>query len=74
MTVSEREIEAAELSVVLERDGAIARIQGELAGEGEEDCIDCGAPIGEARKAVLPSAERCIACQGTYEKRGKRGY
>ena len=76
MYVSEREIEAAEASVQLERDTAIARIQNDLASEGEDVCVDCDDPIGAARKAALPSAERCISCQAAHEKaeRRDRGY
>lgn len=36
-----------------------------------KDCIDCGEPIGEKRKAVAPYAVRCIDCQWQFE-RGKK--
>lgn len=55
-------IEAAAEMVDRERDDEIARIQAELAEEGEDICIDCDDPIEPARKAALPSAERCIHC------------
>ena len=77
MHATEREIEAAEANVLLERETAIARIRNDLALEGEDDCVDCDAPIGAARKAALPSAERCISCQAVHEKaerRDARGY
>lgn len=31
------------------------------------DCIDCEKPIGEQRKQYMPSATRCINCQGEHE-------
>lgn len=33
------------------------------------DCVDCGEPIGEKRKAVAPYAVRCITCQQALENR-----
>lgn len=41
--------------------------------EKTDDCIDCGRPIGEARRAALPEAIRCVGCQGKIEGKGKRG-
>ena len=58
MKVSDRMIEAVEAMVEQEREEEIARIRAGLAEEGEDFCIDCDAPIGAARKAALPSAER----------------
>lgn len=73
MKVTDRMIEAAEASVERERDCEIARIRAELEAEGEDFCIDCDEPIGEARKAALPSAERCIDCQTKYERTMRDG-
>ncbi len=73
MSTEERLIEAAEFTVAQARDEAIARIREGLAEEGEDDCIDCGRPIGEKRKAALPSAERCIGCQTSHERQMRRG-
>ncbi len=33
------------------------------------DCEECGDPIGEARKKVMPSARLCLSCQTLLEKR-----
>lgn len=74
MSGDEADFEAAEAHARQERDAAVARIRGELAPSPDDDCIDCGGPIGPLRKAALPSAERCITCQVTHEKRGARGY
>jgi phage/conjugal plasmid C-4 type zinc finger TraR family protein len=76
MKVTDRMIEAAEANVSRECESAIARIRAHLAEEGEDVCIDCDEPIGAARKAALPSAERCIDCQNLFERmlRGSRAY
>lgn len=71
MFFDERAIETSELTQQKLSDGAIARIRDELAAEGEEDCVDCDDPIPAARRAALPSAERCIGCQTKFE-RGRR--
>ncbi|MDE1917652.1 MAG: TraR/DksA C4-type zinc finger protein [Sphingomonadales bacterium] len=68
MKVTEQMIEAAEAMVARERDCSIALIQAELAAEGEDVCVECDEPISAARKAALPSAERCIDCQKHYER------
>ena len=68
METSERQIEAAGAVVQLERDEAIARIHAELSTPGAEDCIDCGQPIPARRRAAMPSAVRCIACQSHHER------
>jgi len=72
MDPSERTLEASEAAIAREREAAIARIRAGLAEPGEDDCVDCDGPIGAARKAAMPSAERCIACQ-TIHERTQRG-
>lgn len=71
MKASERMIEAAAAMVERERDDAIARIQSGLAEEGEDICVSCDEPIEAARKAALPSAERCIHCQSEFERKAR---
>lgn len=40
----------------------------------DDDCIDCGNPIGAKRKKIMPSATRCLACQQLFESKAlKRG-
>lgn len=46
-------------------DAALARVADGSYGE----CADCGEPIGIARLAANPAAERCAACQEIHEKR-----
>ncbi len=38
------------------------------------DCVDCGEPIGDKRKQVLPHAVRCVGCQWQFERTHERGY
>lgn len=68
MRVTERMIEAAEEMVERECATSIALIRAGLAEEGEDVCVECDEPISAARKAALPSAERCIDCQKLYER------
>ena len=74
MRVSERMIEAAAEMVEKERDDEVARIQAALAEEGEDFCIECDDPISAARKAALPSAERCIHCQEQFERNARAAH
>ena len=67
MDAGERQIEAAERSVALETDAAIAGIRASLRAESDGHCIDCEAAIDARRLAALPSAQRCIACQKNFE-------
>lgn len=47
-----------------EVEDALARIR-----EGEYGtCVECGAPIGEARLKAYPTALRCVQCQDMWEK------
>jgi DnaK suppressor protein len=46
-------------------DAALARMKDGSYGE----CVDCGEPIAPARLAAYPTAERCVACQGAWEKK-----
>ncbi len=40
------------------------------AVQGAEDglCVDCGREIGSERLAAVPTAVRCIRCQGAWEQ------
>jgi RNA polymerase-binding protein DksA len=45
-------------------EAALARIENGTYGE----CSECGYRIPYERLLVQPTAERCTACQGTYER------
>lgn len=53
------------LSDLTEVDAALARMRDGSYGE----CIDCGVSIAPARLAAYPTAQRCVKCQGAYEKK-----
>ncbi len=36
------------------------------------DCEECEKPIGVKRKQAVPSATRCVPCQGEYEAKERR--
>ncbi len=69
MDLGERSIERAEEFERRQRDAAVARIQQNLIGMGEEFCLGCGERIDEARRMALPSAKRCVDCQTSHEAR-----
>jgi phage/conjugal plasmid C-4 type zinc finger TraR family protein len=62
-----------EAAAVIERTLAenVRRVSAALATEGEAECIGCGEEIEPARRASLPSAKRCIVCQGRVEARDR---
>ncbi|MES2987663.1 MAG: TraR/DksA C4-type zinc finger protein [Pseudomonadota bacterium] len=70
MDIDDSAVEASELLVDGQRDAQVARIRAALDAPGREDCANCGDEIGAARRRVLPSAVRCVRCQGRYERRG----
>ncbi|HEV2078501.1 MAG TPA: DksA/TraR family C4-type zinc finger protein [Allosphingosinicella sp.] len=41
------------------------------AGEGETHCVECGEEIAEGRRAALPGARTCIACQSERDSRSR---
>lgn len=39
------------------------------AGDGLDDCEECGEPIPAARRRALPGARTCVGCQFLRDKR-----
>ena len=39
------------------------------AGEGTDECVECGADIPEARRRAMPGATTCVHCQGQRDSR-----
>lgn len=68
MNIGERAFELAAEIVDKERDSIVAGIQAELSEPGRAFCIGCGDLIEAARQRALPSARRCITCQGQHER------
>jgi len=73
MRSGEREIESSGAMVEREREAAIARARAGLATVPAAECVDCGEPIGAARRAAMPLARRCRDCQGQRDRAAKRG-
>lgn len=49
---------------------AVKRARAELANaQGSAWCDECGEAIPEARKAALPGARTCVACQSSRDAR-----
>ncbi len=43
---------------------AVQRARGQLAtGESRPECEDCGEPIPERRRQLVPGVRRCVSCQ-----------
>jgi len=38
--------------------------------KSRRNCVDCGEIIPRARKLAVPGVERCVECQGDYERQG----
>lgn len=70
--VNERYVELAEAAVANQSARAIGDIRNRLSAQGSDDCVDCGDEIEPKRRAALPSAVRCVDCQGIFEQRGRR--
>lgn len=52
-----------------ERTEGVRRVRATLTETGSDDCGGCGEQIEPARRAALPSARRCVECQGRVERR-----
>lgn len=39
------------------------------AGEGTEDCVECGDLIPEARRRAMPGVTTCVPCQSGRDSR-----
>lgn len=61
----------AQLSVEQHGQAAIDAAQRSLAQAGRADCLACGEAINPARRAALPSAQRCAPCQVAVDKQQK---
>lgn len=74
MNMGNAAFDLAEMRAEQEREASIAVASAALARRGSQGCISCGDPIEDRRREALPSAERCILCQGRYEaeQRGHR--
>lgn len=62
-------VETLQRSVALEAMRRTVRHLGAPRGaDVGDDCEGCGFPIPEERKAVVPGAIRCTACQSLHDR------
>ena len=54
------------------KDAILAARAAMLAGDGADDCDDCGETIPKARRKALPSTRTCVACQAERDKSAVR--
>lgn len=72
MTVGNWGHEMALLRAEKERDAGIAAARNSLKLQGLLHCKSCKCEIEPERRAVLPSAIRCIECQSEFEHRKRK--
>ena len=74
---NEEEAEMGQLHAIHNNMNAIAAVQRALAAQAlipsETECIDCGEAIPEQRRTMIKGVQRCVFCQGLYERR-RAGY
>lgn len=51
----------------------LTAIRAQFAAEGSADCLQCGEPIAERRRQLLPNVTTCISCQERKEFQQKVG-
>jgi RNA polymerase-binding transcription factor DksA len=59
-------------TVACHADEGVYQAQQALAQTGCADCKDCGEAIAQQRRLAVPSARRCIDCQGMHEMRARQ--
>lgn len=63
------DLDRAQVWEEIERAAGVARTSRRLATIGPACCVECGEEIGAERRAALPSAVRCMACEDGLERR-----
>lgn len=48
---------------------AIQAATGSRGRQSATECVECGAPIPEARQKAVPGCRLCVECQAEAEKR-----
>ena len=54
-------------------DGLIASKRAAMRQMGTPECVECEEDIPAARRALCPSAIRCVHCQSQHETRIRQG-
>lgn len=64
------DIDRAQAADTQHREQALkAMARGRTTGKSKSKCIDCEAPIPEARRKAVPGVKRCVKCEELIEKR-----
>ena len=70
---NEEEAEMAQLHSIHIHMNAVAAVQAKIAKQAEnpslEECEECGEPIPEARRLLIPGVTMCVDCKERQEKR-----
>lgn len=72
--MNERQMELAQRLEEADREAGIARARAALTAlqdseaEKSGDCADCGEPIPDMRRQLVPNATRCTSCQAHFER------
>jgi phage/conjugal plasmid C-4 type zinc finger TraR family protein len=70
---NEEEAEMAQLHAIHIHLNAVAEVQRQLQKQAEnpsaEECTECGEPIPEARRLLIPGVMLCVDCKEYHEKK-----
>lgn len=71
MDIIDRAMELEEL----QRSAALAQhdFENQWAGFSAYECVDCGEPIPQARRAAVDGCQCCLSCQEERERYAKTG-
>ncbi|WP_198086620.1 TraR/DksA C4-type zinc finger protein [Variovorax sp. E3] len=70
--MDEKYLEQASALEQAHRDHALSLFRERpVAGQGRDDCKDCGEDIPCDRRKAAPGAIRCITCQKRFERTSK---
>jgi phage/conjugal plasmid C-4 type zinc finger TraR family protein len=60
--------QAQELDAIFRQQALAAHVKKAAhTGESRTNCLDCGEPIPEGRRKILPGCIRCIGCATMFE-------
>ncbi|MAZ84137.1 MAG: molecular chaperone DnaK [Hoeflea sp.] len=68
MNLGNSAFDLAELRAEQEREAAIRAAGLAVSRPGSPDCVECGDPIGNERRAAAPFATRCVSCAERQER------
>ena len=70
---NEEEAEMAQIHSIHLHMNAVAQVQARLAKQAQnpslEECEECGEPIPEARRLLIPGVTMCVYCKALQERK-----